>query len=77
MKVIDLLQLYKSVFRIIDKHNIDTKDRMFIDMIRDYNEMAKNGAKETEIRKIISKKYNLSVQKLCAITRRLNKDIPV
>jgi len=73
-KIYEILTVFKSVLVNMTRQGISQDDIIYIDIYREYMQMAQEGRKEADIRSFLSQKYKLSASTIQKAIKRLNQE---
>ena len=73
----EYIKVFAPVLLIMAREGITPSDAVYIEAYEQYGEMAKNGAEQAEINRIILARYNIPPKKLQAIVERFSAQINI
>lgn len=74
MKVIELLNLHRSLLSFCREAGIHSDDVLYIDLYNDYLHMLADGNKVSYIVAVLSERYGVCERKVYALIKRFNAD---
>ena len=77
MKAFELLKVNESLLKAMEKYSLSISDVKYINLLRDYESMNKDGLKKTYIVQVLADKYEIAERTLYRAIDKLMQEIDV
>ena len=77
MTVLELLSTTKHIYEQLKIYRISASDVVYVEMVKEYNQMVAEGRKESSVKALMERKYKLSASTVRGAIKRLNRELDV
>lgn len=77
MTVLEFLSTTKHIYEQLKIYRISASDVVYVEMVKEYNQMVAEGRKESSVKALMERKYKLSASTVRGAIKRLNRELDV